>query len=135
MFTPSAFKNITYNTYFVFGKYHFQVYIVFCCCLLTNFKGAFCAAMTLHVYFGFPETKGKRLEEIAQIWEEKVPAWKSKSWQPRVPLLTDQQMKEKLSIQHDEGGLITQSNDSTAEQSEKEQVDHVQDASKQQASV
>ena len=66
MFTPSAFKNITWKTYMVFAT--------------------FCGAMAIHVFFFFPETKGKRLEEIGQLWDKKIPAWRTKSYQPEVPL-------------------------------------------------
>lgn len=86
MFTPAAFENITWKTYCIYAT--------------------FCACMFVHVFFFFPETKGKRLEEIAQIWEENVPAWKSKNWQPRVPLLSDAQLGEKLAVDHHEGGII-----------------------------
>jgi len=65
MFTPSAFANITWETYIVFG--------------------VFCFVMTIHVFLLFPETKGKTLEEITQIWDEKIPAWRSASFQPRLP--------------------------------------------------
>ncbi|CCH44599.1 High-affinity glucose transporter [Wickerhamomyces ciferrii] len=102
MFTPSAFKNITWKTYCIYAT--------------------FCACMFVHVFFGFPETRGRRLEEIAQIWEDKVPAWRSGSWQPRVPLLSDKQLEEKLSVQHNEGGLI-QSDQTSG--NEKEIVEHV----------
>lgn len=80
MFTPSSFKNITWKTYCIYAT--------------------FCACMFFHVFFFFPETKGKRLEEIAQIWEEGVPAWKTSKWQPHVPLLSDVQLEEKLASQH-----------------------------------
>ncbi|KAK9471222.1 general substrate transporter [Dipodascopsis tothii] len=56
-FVPPAFKNIQWKTYIIFG--------VFCLC------------MALHVFLLFPETKGKTLEEIDLIWEQRVPAWKS----------------------------------------------------------
>uniref|UniRef100_A0A060TB35 ARAD1B12496p n=1 Tax=Blastobotrys adeninivorans TaxID=409370 RepID=A0A060TB35_BLAAD len=69
MFVPTAFKNITYKTYIIFA--------------------VFCFAMTIHVFFLFPETKGKTLEEIEQMWEANVPAWRSSSWEPRRPSLTD----------------------------------------------
>lgn len=77
MFTPSAFKNITWKTYFVFAT--------------------FCACMFIHTYFGFPETRGKRLEEIGQMWDERVPAWRSASWQPRIPPLAE---AEKVVLEH-----------------------------------
>ena len=56
--------------------------------------------MFIHVFFFFPETKGKRLEEIAQIWEEKIPAWKTTNWQPHVPLLSDHELAEKINAEH-----------------------------------
>ena len=79
MFTPSAFKNITWKTYFVFA--------------------AFCGCMFIHVFFFFPETRGKRLEEIGQIWDEHVPAWKTASWQPRIPLFSDIEVGQKHIIE------------------------------------
>ncbi|KAK6465474.1 high-affinity glucose transporter [Scheffersomyces coipomensis] len=100
MYTPSSFKNITWKTYIIYAV----------CCL----------AMAIHVYFGFPETKGKRLEEIGQMWDEKVPAWKSTSWQPHVPLLSDAELAHKMNVEHKEGGdLMTPETGSSAE---KEQV-------------
>lgn len=63
MFTPSAFKNITWKTYLLFG--------------------IFCVAMFFHVLFFFPETKDKTLEEIEQMWDARIPAWRTASWQPR----------------------------------------------------
>lgn len=80
MFTPSSFRNISWKTYIIYA--------------------VFCACMFVHVYFFFPETKGKRLEEIAQIWEEGIPAWKTSKWQPTVPLLSDKDLAEKLQLQH-----------------------------------
>lgn len=69
MFVPSAFKNITWKTYVIFA--------------------VFCFVMFFHVFFLFPETKGKTLEEIEQMWADKVPAWRSASWQPRTPSISD----------------------------------------------
>lgn len=82
MFTPPSFENISWKTYCIYAT--------------------FCGCMFLHVLFFFPETKGKRLEEIAQIWDEKVPAWRTANWQPRVPLLSDAELGEKLRVQHRE---------------------------------
>lgn len=64
MFTLSAFKNITWQTYCIYAS----------CCV----------AMAIHVYLMFPETKGKTLEEIGLMWEANIPAWKTASWQPPV---------------------------------------------------
>lgn len=80
MYTPSSFKNLTW-----------KVYIIYAC---------MCLAMAIHVYFGFPETKSKRLEEIGQMWDEGVPAWKSSKWQPRIPVLTDGELAAKMQSQH-----------------------------------
>lgn len=82
MFTPSAFENITWRTYII--------YAVFCFC------------MFVHVFFFFPETKGRRLEEIAQIWDNKVPAWKTANWQPTIPIVSDAQLALKLESLHAE---------------------------------
>ncbi|KAK9452832.1 general substrate transporter [Dipodascopsis uninucleata] len=59
LFVPSAFQNLQWKTYIVFGT--------------------FCLAMCIHVFFMFPETVGKSLEEIDIIWEKKVPAWRTAS--------------------------------------------------------
>ncbi|AET37579.1 sugar porter family MFS transporter Ecym_1345 [Eremothecium cymbalariae DBVPG len=69
MFVPSAFKNITWKTYVIFG--------IFGICL------------TIQTYFMFPETKGKTLEEIDQMWDSKIPAWQSASYVPHVPIIED----------------------------------------------
>lgn len=97
MFTPSAFENISWKTYCIYGS--------------------FCGAMFLHVFFFFPETKGKRLEEIGQMWDEKVPAWRSASWEPNVAILSDAQLAEKMKFQHkeNESDLIKSDDNSEAE--------------------
>ena len=89
MYTPSSFKNITWKTYIIYA--------------------VFCACMAIHVFFGFPETKGKRLEEIGQMWEEHVPAWRSASWEPTVPILSDVELAKKMDVEHKESGDIMQS--------------------------
>jgi hypothetical protein len=57
-FVPSAFVNIKWKTFIVFG--------------------CFLVAMTFHFFFCFPETAGKTLEEIEDIFTAKTPAWKTK---------------------------------------------------------
>ncbi|KAK1082998.1 high affinity glucose transporter [Friedmanniomyces endolithicus] len=49
--------------------------------------GIFCVAMTIHVYFMFPETAGKPLEEVNAMFEDPsgpkyigTPAWKTKNY-------------------------------------------------------
>lgn len=39
--------------------------------------GTFCAVMTIHVFFFYPETAGKSLEEIDAVFESKTPAWRT----------------------------------------------------------
>ncbi|KAK7202729.1 general substrate transporter [Myxozyma melibiosi] len=56
-FVPPAFTNIQWRTYLIFA--------VFCIC------------MAIHVFFMFPETMGKTLEEVDIIWEENIAPWKS----------------------------------------------------------
>lgn len=105
MFTPSAFKNITWKTYIVFA--------------------VFCACMYIHVFFFFPETRGKRLEEIAQIWDDHIPAWKTNSWKPLVPLLSDAEIHDKLKTEHHENKLINESV-STASNEKTSQPEHAE---------
>jgi MFS family permease len=50
LFTPPAFVNIRWQTYIVFG--------------------VFCTAMFIHVFFLFPETAGKTLEETELMFED-----------------------------------------------------------------
>jgi hypothetical protein len=65
--SSTAFENITWKTYILFG--------------------VFCVAMTIHVYFMFPETAGKPLEEVTEMFEDPngikyigTPAWKTKNY-------------------------------------------------------
>ncbi|GAA5889561.1 hypothetical protein JCM5296_005985 [Sporobolomyces johnsonii] len=46
--TPPSFHNIQWRTYFVFGT--------------------FCFAMSIHIFFMFPETKGRTLEEMEEVF-------------------------------------------------------------------
>ncbi|KAF7717584.1 MFS-type Sugar/inositol transporter [Penicillium ucsense] len=65
LFVPVAFANIRWQTYIIFG--------------------VFLTVMWLHVFFLFPETAGKTLEETTQIFEDPhgipyigTPAWKTR---------------------------------------------------------
>ncbi|KAK0611861.1 general substrate transporter [Immersiella caudata] len=67
-FVPPAFVNITWKTYVLFA--------------------VFCAAMFVHVYFVFPETANKPLEEVQEIFDDSkpgaikflgTPAWKTRN--------------------------------------------------------
>ena len=73
-FVPPAFVNIKWQTYIVFG--------------------VFCVCMFLHTFFMFPETAGKTLEEVAELFEDPygpkyigTPAWKTHISTKRVLLL------------------------------------------------
>ena len=57
-FVPPAFVNIQWKVYIIFG--------------------VFCAAMAVHTFFLFPETAGKTLEDIEEMFMEGIPAWKTK---------------------------------------------------------
>lgn len=39
--------------------------------------GTFCIAMTFHVFFTYPETAKKTLEEVDQLFDANIPAWRS----------------------------------------------------------
>lgn len=39
--------------------------------------GVFCFVMTIHIFFMYPETVGRSLEEIEFIFESNLPAWRS----------------------------------------------------------
>lgn len=56
-FTPPAFENIKWKTYLLFGL--------------------FSVAMAVHSFLCFPETAGKTLEEVEDIFASRVPAWKT----------------------------------------------------------
>jgi sugar porter (SP) family MFS transporter len=56
-FVPPSFANIQWRTYIVFG--------------------VFCTAMTIHVFFLFPETAGRTLEDVEDMFLQGVPAWKT----------------------------------------------------------
>lgn len=58
-FTPPAFVNIKWKTYLIFGAFSF--------------------AMALHVFFCFPETAGKTLEEVEGSLKENRAPWRAAS--------------------------------------------------------
>ncbi|KKY20795.1 putative mfs glucose [Phaeomoniella chlamydospora] len=57
-FVPPAFENVKWKVYIIFG--------------------VFCTVMTVHVYFMFPETSGKTLEEIEELFMAGIPAWRTR---------------------------------------------------------
>ncbi|KAH2539008.1 hypothetical protein KXW97_005365 [Aspergillus fumigatus] len=56
-FVAPAFTNIKWKTYIIFG--------------------VFCTVMTFHVFFMYPETARRSLEEIDMMFDSKVKAWQS----------------------------------------------------------
>ncbi|KAK4631352.1 High-affinity glucose transporter [Fulvia fulva] len=82
-FVPPAFINIKWQTYILFA--------------------VSCVAMTIHVFFIFPETAGKPLEEVTEMFEDPngipylgTPAWKTKSnFQKAVALERGEGLSEK----------------------------------------
>jgi sugar porter (SP) family MFS transporter len=57
-FVPPAFVSIQWKVYLIFG--------------------VFCFTMAVHTFLCFPETSGKTLEDIEQMFLSGVPAWKTK---------------------------------------------------------
>jgi hypothetical protein len=57
-FVPPAFVNIKWKVYILFG--------------------VFCTVMTLHVFFLFPETSGKTLEEVEELFLSGEKAWRTR---------------------------------------------------------
>ncbi|CUS14392.1 unnamed protein product [Tuber aestivum] len=81
-FVPPAFESIKWKVYIIFG--------------------VFCAAMTVHVFFCFPETAGKSLEEIEALFQEGLPAWKTRvSNEPSPARVPRVDSSEKTDYAHD----------------------------------
>lgn len=57
-FVPPSFENIKWKTYILFGVFNF--------------------AMTVHVFFCFPETSGKTLEDVESMFLAGEKAWKTR---------------------------------------------------------
>jgi MFS family permease len=84
-FVPPAFESISWRVYVIFG--------------------VFCAAMTVHVFFLFPETAGKPLEEITAMFEDPrgikyigTPAWRTRANQRATQLEHGEVMDEKKDL-------------------------------------
>jgi len=97
-FVPPAFVNIQWRTYMIFG--------------------AFCGAMFLHVFFMFPETAGKTLEEVEDLFTDPAGprnigtlAWKTRISHDRATALERGNVDpEKLAVIHvEEAGVGAQS--------------------------
>ncbi|MCJ1227037.1 hypothetical protein MMC12_003692 [Toensbergia leucococca] len=89
-FVPPAFVNIEWRTYILFG--------------------VFCALMFIHVFFMFPETAGKTLEEVENMFTDPngpryigTLAWKTKITTKRALMLEHGGSDpEKMAVQHEE---------------------------------
>lgn len=89
LFTPSAFENIKWKTYLIFGIFN--------------------TAAFFHVYFGFPETAGKTLEETEAMFEDPngikylgTPAWKTHVVTGHMARAEHGDLESKLEHEHDE---------------------------------
>lgn len=103
-FVPVAFENIAWRTYIVFG--------------------VFCVCMFIHVFFMFPETAGKPLEEVTRMFEDPngiphigTPAWKTRVSHQRLVPSNPYVAKEKPDQQSHS------TNSSGAESSENQKMD------------
>lgn len=98
MFVPPAFTNITWQTYMIFGT--------------------FCAVIAIHVFFFYPETAGKSLEEIEYVFASKTPAWRSAkvggTFEDRVHAVEQKRGTEVGEVTHEEGPVATQSEKETS---------------------
>jgi hypothetical protein len=56
-FVAPAFRNIQWKTYIIFG--------------------VLCTVMTFHIFFTYPETTGRTLEEIDYIFDCDLPVWRT----------------------------------------------------------
>lgn len=56
-FVAPAFHNIQWKTYIIFG--------------------VFCFTMTIHVFFAYPETAGRSLEEIDIVFDTDIKPWRT----------------------------------------------------------
>ncbi|KAF9959292.1 hypothetical protein BGZ65_000571 [Modicella reniformis] len=107
---PPALENIQYKTYFIFA--------------------AFCVAMTIHVFFMFPETKGHTLEEMDDLFSSHVPAWKTRA-QPAsashldhdIEEIKQQQQTEEQPLQQQQQQQQQQSGTPIGEKTELEQIE------------
>ena len=113
-FVPPAFVNIQWRTYLLFG--------VFCIC------------MFIHVFFVFPETAGKTLEEVESMFTDPngpkyigTPAWKTKVSTMRVAMQEKGDVENPGDRNARDNGVLH--HDSTPEHSpagKRENVSHVE---------
>ncbi|KAJ3489891.1 hypothetical protein NLI96_g1838 [Meripilus lineatus] len=81
---PPGLSSIAYNTYFIFGAFNFAAFI--------------------HIFFCFPETAGRTLEEVEEVFSKghKFTAWKI-GWEVGKKTLDDLTYEDngKATIDHD----------------------------------
>ncbi|EDO15111.1 hypothetical protein Kpol_1046p1, partial [Vanderwaltozyma polyspora DSM 70294] len=106
LFVPSAFENITWKTYIVFG--------------------VFSVVGTIHAFLMFPETKGKTLEEIDQMWDAKIPAWRTSSWKPIIPTNVVHDGFNINSTEESSSNMLDE--DDVNKEIEKPDTNHIEDA-------
>jgi len=83
---PPGLSNIAWKTYFIFGTFNFAAFI--------------------HVLFCFPETAGRTLEEIEDVFSQghTFAAWKVKRDVGKRTLQDVKQQAKGASFEHDEKG-------------------------------
>ena len=97
-FVAPAFTNIVWKTYIVFG--------------------VFCFVMTFHIFFMYPETQGKTLEEVDVVFDSDVPPWRSAG----VRVDFDERVRS-VGRREDEGETFGTVLDEDAKEKEKEKDD------------
>jgi hypothetical protein len=61
--------------------------------------------MTVHIFFTYPETARKTLEEIDAVFDSKIPPWKSSKVQERALEARAQSITEKGGMRKDSDGF------------------------------
>ncbi|KAI5457850.1 general substrate transporter [Mariannaea sp. PMI_226] len=94
LFTPVAFEHIRYKTYIIFGVFNFCMFV--------------------HVFFMFPETAGKTLEETEAMFEDPngipylgTPAWKTKKATTLTARVEQGDIEAKLGHSQDEKRAVS----------------------------
>ncbi|KAL4734678.1 general substrate transporter [Aspergillus similis] len=79
-FVAPAFTNIQWKTYIIFG--------------------VFCTVMTFHVFFMYPETAQRSLEEIDLMFDTDVKPWQTAKMQDRFEQEVERQRKQSIVEEH-----------------------------------
>jgi len=90
-FVAPAFTNIQWRTYIIFG--------------------VFCFAMTFHIFFTYPETSSKTLEEIGILFDANIPPWKSNQVKSRFGERVETAVRKGSITEHVENEAEKKSND------------------------